>query len=332
MMRLPPFSYRAPTSVRDAVELLAEAPPGQAAVVAGGTDLFPNMKRRQQEPSIVVGLRRIGALRTIASCDDGGLAIGATVSLARLASDPEIVTHYPALAMAAGSVSTPHLRLMGTVGGNLCLDTRCNYYDQSYHWRKSIDFCKKKDGDVCWVAPGSARCWAVSSSDTAPVAVALDARLRLVSTRGERIVAARDFFRDDGILYLSRRPDELLTELLLQQPGDWRSVYLKLRRRGSFDFPILGVACAARVVDGMVADLRLVLGAVASAPVDQSTLARAAVGHRPDAELVRAIAAEAYRGAHPLDNTDLNYAWRKKMARVYVERALAAVFGVELDG
>lgn len=332
MMRLPPFSYRAPTSVGDAVELLAEAPPGQAAVVAGGTDLFPNMKRRQQEPSIVIGLRRIAALRTIAPREDGGLAIGATVSLAHLAADPRVIADYPALAAAAGSVSTPHLRLMGTVGGNLCLDTRCNYYDQSYHWRKSIDFCKKKDGDVCWVAPGSARCWAVSSSDTAPVAVALDAGLRLVSTRGERIVAARDFFRDDGILYLSRRPDELLTELLLPPPGDWRSVYLKLRRRGSFDFPILGVACAARLVDGLVADLRLVLGAVASAPVDQSALARAAVGHKPDAELVRAVAAEAYRGAHPLDNTDLNYAWRKKMTRVYVERALAAAFEVELDG
>ncbi|MBV9355140.1 MAG: FAD binding domain-containing protein, partial [Chloroflexi bacterium] len=210
-------------------------------------------------------------------------------------------------------------------------DTRCNYYDQSYHWRKSIDFCKKKDGDVCWVAPGSARCWAVSSSDTAPVAVALDARVRLASARGERLVAARDFFRDDGILYLGRRPDELLTELLLPPAGEWRSVYLKLRRRGSFDFPILGVAGAALLVGDVVADVRLVLGAVASAPVDQSAIARAAIGQRPDVELVRAIAAEAYRGAHPLDNTDLNYAWRKKMARIYVERALADVFGVQLD-
>jgi len=217
------------------------------------------------------------------------------------------------------------LRRMGTLGGNLCLDTRCTYYDQNYHWRKSIDFCMKKDGAICWVAPNSRRCWAVSSSDTAPVAVALRARLTLVSAEGSRSIEAGDFFRDDGIDYLTRRPDEILSAIDVPLHPGYRMTYEKLRRRGSFDFPILGIAAAASVQDGVVRDVRLVLGAVGSSPVDQSRLAAPLIGRPPDLDAIKAVAAEAYKGAHPLDNTDLKYAWRKKMARVYVERALSRV-------
>jgi len=214
---------------------------------------------------------------------------------------------------------------MGTLGGNLCLDTRCTYYDQNYHWRKSIDFCMKKDGAICWVAPNSPRCWAVSSSDTAPVVVALQAKLTLRSARGERTIAAGDFFRDDGIDYLTRRPDEILLSIDVPLHTGWRMTYEKLRRRGSFDFPILGVAAAVKLVDGRVEDVRLVLGAVGSSPLDQSHLAKPLIGTRPTREAIQAVATEAYKGARPLDNTDLNYAWRKKMARVFVERALTRV-------
>jgi 4-hydroxybenzoyl-CoA reductase subunit beta len=214
---------------------------------------------------------------------------------------------------------------MGTIGGNLCLDTRCTYYDQNYHWRKSIDFCMKKDGAICWVAPHSPRCWAVSSSDTAPVVVALRGRLTLASAAGSRTLEAGELFRDDGIQYLSRRPDEILASIDIPLHAGWRMTYEKLRRRGSFDFPILGVAAAARLADGVVQDVRLVLGAVGSSPLDQSELATSLVGQRPSGEAIEAVAAEAYRAARPLDNTDLNYAWRKKMARVYVERALSRV-------
>jgi 4-hydroxybenzoyl-CoA reductase subunit beta len=214
---------------------------------------------------------------------------------------------------------------MGTLGGNLCLDTRCTYYDQNYHWRKSIDFCMKKDGAICWVAPNSRRCWAVSSSDTAPVAIALRARLNLVSAQGSRSVDASEFFRDDGIDYLTRRPDEILASIDIPMHTGWRMTYEKLRRRGSFDFPILGVAAAVKISDDRVEDARLVLGAVGSSPVDQSRLAQSLIGARPTLESIKAVAAEAYKGARPLDNTDLNYAWRKKMARVYVERALKRV-------
>jgi 4-hydroxybenzoyl-CoA reductase subunit beta len=187
----------------------------------------------------------------------------------------------------------------------------------------------KKDGAICWVAPNSSRCWAVSSSDTAPVAVALHAQLELVSAAGKRSVTAGDFFRDDGIDYLTRRPDEILSTVDWPNFDGWQMVYEKLRRRGAFDFPILGVAAAVKMTDGVVEDARLVLGAVGSSPVDQSHLAQPLVGSRPDLDAIQAVAAAAYKGARPLDNTDLNYAWRKKMTRVYVERALARVCGVE---
>jgi 4-hydroxybenzoyl-CoA reductase subunit beta len=327
MLRLPEFEYLAPRTLDEAATLLAEYGP-RAMVVAGGTDLYPNMKRRQQEPATVIGLRGIRELSAI-DARNGSVRIGPTVSLHALATSPEVRHKLPALATAAGLVSTPHLRRMGTLGGNLCLDTRCTYYDQNYHWRKSIDFCMKKDGAICWVAPNSRRCWAVSSSDTAPVAVALRARLKLVSAKtGERTVDAGDFFHDDGIDYLTRRPDEILAAIELDDYSGWRMTYDKLRRRGSFDFPILGVAAAVKLNDGLVEDVRLVLGAVGSSPTDQSRLALPLVGTQPSKEAIQAIAAEAYKGAHPLDNTDLNYAWRKKMARVYVERALSKVCGL----
>jgi 4-hydroxybenzoyl-CoA reductase subunit beta len=327
MMRLPPFTYLAPHGLEEAARMLAEHGPG-AMVVAGGTDLFPNMKRRQQEPAVVIGLRAVPELRALAVGDDGWTRVGAMTTLERTAADPLVRERYPALATAARLVSTPHLRSMGTLGGNLCLDTRCNYYDQSYHWRRSVDFCMKKDGAICWVAPGSPRCWAVSSSDTAPVAVALGARFRLVSASGERVVDAADYFRDDGIAYLTRRPDEILTEVLLP-PGDGViSRYWKLRRRGSFDFPILGVAVALRRDDQVVRDVRIVLGAVGSSPVLATQAAALLEGQRPDPRLLEEAASRAWKGARPLDNTDLNYAWRKRMARVYVRRALRDAVGL----
>ena len=332
MMRLSPFTYLAPRTLGEAAEMLAEHGP-RAMVVAGGTDLFPNMKRRQQEPEVVIGLRGVPELRSLGAGEDGSLRIGATTTLDQAATDPTLRRHYPALAAAANLVSTPHLRHMGTIGGNICLDTRCNYYDQNYHWRKSIDFCMKKDGEICWVAPGSPRCWAVSSSDTAPVAIALDAKLRLVSAAGERVVEAADFFRDDGIAYLTRRPDEILADVILPPIRDHRapslySSYSKLRRRGSFDFPILGVAVALRRDEGVVRDVRIVLGAVGSSPVVATAAAARLEAQRPDPELIEEAAGLAWKGARPLDNTDLNYAWRKRMARVYVRRALREAVGL----
>src|SRR5579859_1076632 len=186
MMRLPLFAYRAPTSLEEAARILHGEGPS-AMPLAGGTDLLPNMKRRQQVPRTLLSLRGIDALRAV-QFGDAGMRLGACLTLADIASEPRFRNGATALAQAAAQVATPHIRNMATLGGNLCLDTRCNYYDQNYEWRKAINFCLKKDGDTCWVAPGSPKCMAVSSTDTAPALIALGARVRLVSCSEEREV------------------------------------------------------------------------------------------------------------------------------------------------
>jgi 4-hydroxybenzoyl-CoA reductase subunit beta len=322
MLRLPPFQYRAPRSLDEAAQMLSQEGE-RAMLVAGGTDLFPNMKRRQFTPPVLIGLRAIPTLKSIHGSAEQGLRIGSGVTLTRLAEHPLLLEHYPALAAAAGSVSTPQLRNVGTIGGNLFLDTRCNYYNQTEFWRQSIGYCMKKDGDVCLVAPGSPRCWAISSADSAPVLVSLDAQARLVSVRGERLIPVRKLFRDDGMHPYTKAPDEILSEIILPPADGWRSVYLKLRRRGSFDFPILGIAVALRTAgDGTVADARITLGAVASYPVEATEAASLLLRHRLTPEIIHEVATLAAKRAKPLDNADLTINYRKQVTPIYIRRAL----------
>lgn len=322
MMRLPRFSYRVPGTISDAVKMMADAGP-DASFVAGGTDLYPNMKRRQQTPKTVISVTRLREIRKIRGDATTGMVIGSSVSLTDLCEHPIIQRDYPVVANAARLISTPILRNMGTIGGNLLLDTRCNYYDQNYEWRKGINFCLKKDGDVCWVAPSSPKCWAVQSSDLAPVMVAIGAKLRLVSTVGDRSIDAAGIYNDDGILYLHKRPDELLTEIHLPPANGTRAVYKKLRRRGSFDFPVLGVAAALDVSnDGIVRAARLVLGGVAPSPIQVNEAEAALVGNPFDDERIHAAVEACYIKARPLDNTDFVMGWRKQMTRPFVRRAL----------
>src|ERR1700693_3359999 len=324
MLRLPPFRYLAPGTIEQATQMLAQEGE-QAMLVAGGTDLYPNMKRRQFTPPVLIGLRGIAALKHISGSSDQGMRVGAGVTLTTLAEHPVFLEHYAALATAAGSVSTPQLRNMGTIGGNLLLDTRCNYYNQTEFWRHSVDYCMKKDGEVCLVAPGSPRCWGISSADTAPVLVSRDAQVRLVSVRGERVIPVRELFRDDGINPYTRANDEILSEIILPPAHGWRSVYLKLRRRGSFDFPILGVAVALRfAADGTVADARITLGAVASHPVEATDAAKLLTGQRLTSELISEVATLAAKRSKPLDNDDLTINYRKQVTPVYIRRALAS--------
>jgi 4-hydroxybenzoyl-CoA reductase subunit beta len=323
MLRLPPFTYLAPKTLSEAVRVLADHDPASTMLVAGGTDLYPNMKRRQFTPGQLVGLRQVRELQQLNSEAPHGLVIGAGLTLTQLSQHAAVMTAYPALATAARLVSTPQLRNMGTIGGNLCVDTRCNYYNQTYWWRQAIGFCLKKDGDTCWVAPGSTRCWAVSSSDTAPVMIALQAQVRLIGPQGERVIPIHDLYRDDGMGYLGKRHDEILTHILLPPADGWRMHYFKLRRREAFDFPILGVAAALRLADdGTCAEARLVLGAVASAPVVAAAAAARLVGERLTPEVIAAAAEMAFKPAKPLDNTDLLLSYRKKMVRVHVARTL----------
>jgi 4-hydroxybenzoyl-CoA reductase subunit beta len=331
MMRLPDFRYLAPRSLAEAAAALADGGP-EAAPLAGGTDLLPNMKRRQQCPRTVVGLRKVPELHGERGDPAGGLTLGAMTSLARLERHEVLQVAWPALAGAARLIATPPLRTSGTLGGNLCLDTRCNYYDQSYEWRQAIGFCMKKDGEVCWVAPGSERCWAVSSSDTAPVLCALGAEVTLAAWDGgklrERRIPVADLFADDGIRYLAKEPQEILTAVHLPPADGWRATYHKLRRRGSFDFPVLGVAVAARLERGAVAEARIVVGGVGSRPHGAGEAARMLAGKTLDEDVIREVATVAARVARPLDNTDFQMTWRKIVAEKYVAAALREIAAV----
>src|SRR6202795_665792 len=290
MMRLPLFEFRAPRTLEEAAHIL-DGERTNAMPLAGGTDLLPNMKRRQQVPRTLMSLRYIEDLHQVKWAPSGS-RLGACLTLTEVANDPRFRNGMTALAQAASQVATPQIRNMATLGGNLCLDTRCNYYDQSYEWRKAINFCLKKDGTTCWVAPGSSKCVAVTSTDTGPALMALGARVRLVSRSGEREVLLSDLYNNDGIDYIKRRPDEILAEVLLDSLHGWKSTYWKLRRRGSFDFPVLSVAAAAKIAaDGTVEAVRIVLGAVASRPVDAPAAAAALVGHRLTDERIAQAAA-----------------------------------------
>jgi 4-hydroxybenzoyl-CoA reductase subunit beta len=326
MLRLPSFRYLEPHTLADAVRMKTDAGP-DGMYVAGGTDLYPKLKRRQQVPTTVVSLMRVPELSGAGNREPGAV-LGAGMTLTQVASDVAVRSRYPAVARAAELVSTPLLRNMGTLGGNLCLDTRCNYYDQSYEWRKAIDFCMKKDGRICWVAPSSPRCWAVSSTDVAPVMVAFGAEYRLVGPKGERVVPAARFYHNDGIDYLTKQPDEILVDVRLPAPHGWDCVYHKLRRRGSFDFPVLGVAAWVQWERGagsgerVVQEARIVLGGVASHPQEVPAAGAALAGTTLDNDAIAAAADAAYKPSKPMDNTDFDLSWRKQMTRVYVTRAL----------
>jgi len=329
MMRLPRFRYHAPRQLSEAAALLADLGP-EASPLAGGTDLLPNMKRRQQTPAHVVGLRGVEALSARSGDPARGLTLGAMTRLGALEGDAQLLAAWPALARAAGLVASPPLRNMATLGGNLCLDTRCSYYDQTEEWRASIGYCMKREGEVCWVAPGSERCWAVSSSDTAPVLCALGAEVSLTGKAGDRRIPAMALFADDGMQYLTRRPGEILSAIHLPapRPGE-RATYQKLRRRGSIDFPVLGVAARVRLgTGGVVEEAHLVLGAVGSRPQPAPEAEKFLLGKRlGDAEVVAEAAKLAAQVAKPMQNTDFGLAWRKQAAKEYVARALREVAG-----
>jgi 4-hydroxybenzoyl-CoA reductase subunit beta len=331
MMRLPLFEFRAPKTIAEAARILDDEGP-KAMPLAGGTDLLPNMKRRQQVPKTLMSLRHIQELNRV-ELSNSGSRLGACLTLSEIATDARFRNGFTALAQAASFVATPQIRNMATLGGNLCLDTRCNYYDQNYEWRKSIGFCLKKDGDVCWVAPGSSKCLAVSSTDTAPALMALGARVRLVSRSGEREVPLTELYQNDGIRYIQREPNELLTQVLLDSLHGWKSSYWKLRRRGSFDFPVLSVAAAARISEkGVVEDARIVVGSTACLPLMATEASKSLVGRPLNQESIAEAATLAARIAKPLDNTDFDMTWRKKITAEFVTYALRDLRGDDMRG
>jgi len=327
VLRLPPIEFCTPQRLEEVIAALASE---DVRLVAGGTDLWPNMKRRHQQANTVVSLMSVPGLRGIEH-SNGELKLGATTTLTDIIRDTELRVRYPALARAAASISSPPLRNMATLGGNLCVDTRCTYYNQSEEWRQSIDYCLKERGSICWVATKSPRCWAHSASDSAPVLCALGARVKLVSKRGERVIPVNELFLDDGIDYLGKQADEILTEVLIPATADkdhCRSAFWKLRRRGSIDFAVLSVAAAVWTDEqDAITRAAVYLGAVGSSPmpVDVEPLL---VGQVLSEDLILEAANRAQKVATPMDNTDFAAAWRGKMAHSYTHAALNEIAGI----
>ena len=331
MLRLPDFNYIRPKSLKEAVRVLAELGP-EAMAVAGGTDVYPKMKRGQFTPKHLVSLRFLSELRGIRPQTKEGIWIGAGETLTAVSEHPALKKLFPALAQAAGSVSTPQLRNAGTIGGNVFVDTRCNYYDQTFFWRQAAGFCMKKDGNICLVAPKSKQCLAVFSSDSAPVLCSLGALAALSGPDGRREIPFGNLYRNDGMKFVTKRADELLRGILIPRSAfRQRNVYLKLRRRGSFDFPVLGVAAAmAMDREGVCRSARVVLTAVASAPVAVEEASDLLEGKKIFQERIEAVAEAAAKVSHPVDNADLGYWYRKRMTRVYVTKALTLLSGCKI--
>jgi 4-hydroxybenzoyl-CoA reductase subunit beta len=332
MLRLPSFAYRAPRTLDEATAILASEGPN-ARLVAGGTDLWPNLKRRHQKADTVVSLMAIPSLGTISEDGEGGLTVGATALLADVERHPLVRRRYPALAAAVHCISSPPLRNMGTLGGNVCVDTRCTYYNQTEEWRRSISYCMKAEGTICWVAPSSPRCWAHSASDSAPILCALGAEVELISTGGGRMIPLAAFYVNDGIDYLAKRPEEVLTAIRIPVSSDatrCRSAFRKLRRRGSIDFAVLSAAVALWVDDGgSIERAAVYLGAVASQPTPATRCTDFLVGKRPTADVLAEAARLASKSATPMDNTDFQARWRKAMVERFVEEALREAAAID---
>ncbi len=324
MMTLPPLEVLRPESVQDAVEAL-RAHPG-ARVLAGGTDLVPNLKYGMYETRHLVALRGLSnELRYVREAGD--LRLGALCTIDELAQSDLLKARAPALAEACGQIAGPQLRRMGTLGGNLCLDTRCVYINQSYFWRSALGFCLKKDGTLCHVVAGGKRCVAAASNDTAPVLLALDASVRIVSPRGERVVPLREFYLADGLHNTILEPDELLVEVRIPPAAfGKRQAFLKLRTRAAIDFPALNLAVALETEASAVKSISLAVGALAARPVLIKGLDDL-LGRPADARFAEELGRRAQKQCKPLTNISVDPDWRRDILPVLVRRLVLRALG-----
>jgi len=326
MLTLPVFEWIEPKTLGEALDHLA-AHGTESLVVAGGTDAVPNLKHRLHEPRYVVHIGRLEELSGMREADQG-TSLGPLVTLSEVACDPRIRRDYPSLARAAGLVAGPQLRNMGTVGGNLCLDTRCTYYNQTYFWRESLGFCLKKTGTVCHVVPQGKRCVAAHSSDLAPVLISLEAEVEIASAAGRRVVSADEFFVGDGVHNNVLRPDELVTRVLVpSRSRGLRCGYQKLRPRAAIDFPMLSIAFAARMNGSGCEDARLVVSAIAAKPRVISGVPAIVRGKPLDDAVAESLAQTAHKQCHPLINVPYDQDYRREMVPVFVRRAVKEAAG-----
>jgi 4-hydroxybenzoyl-CoA reductase subunit beta len=335
-LSLPEFKLLRPKSVDEAVEYLGkhaacvgagDSPvlSAQLRIIAGGTDLIPSMRQKLFDPEYVLDLRGIATMRGIRPQGDGGVEIGALSTLRAIERSDFLQQHYPVLTEAAATVASPVLRNMGTIGGNICLDTRCLWYNQSLTWRKGCGFCIKKDGDLCHVAPGGTKCWAVFSGDTPPALLCLNAEIEVASAAGTRRVPLCDFYTGLGDSYRKLQPNELVTRVFLPaSAADYRGVYRKLRVRGSIDYPLAGVAVVMKRSNGQVTDARIGLTAVNPAPLLVKGAGDLLTGKAVDEALAEAVGDLAARTAKPLTTSALTPEYRREMIRVFTKRAVLA--------
>ena len=323
-MSLPSFQLLRPRTLDEAIAMMAKHP-GEIKVVAGGTDLLPSMKQKLFAPPYVMDLRGAGELRGIRSVAGRGVGIGALTTLSAVEHSPIIRRDYPVLYDAVKTVASPVLRNMGTIGGNICLDTRCLWYNQSLQWRKSCGFCLKKDGNLCHVAPGGSFCWAAFSGDTPPALLCLEAELEIAGCDGVRHTPLSEFYVNDGIVRLHLASDEIVTRVFLpERSAGWRGSYYKLRMRGSIDYPLAGVAVAMRMKAGRVGDARVAITALNPAPHLVKDAELHLVGKVPDEELAEQAGELVARTAKPLTTSALTPEYRREIVKVFAKRAVLA--------
>jgi 4-hydroxybenzoyl-CoA reductase subunit beta len=318
---LPDFRLLRPRTLAEAVELLGKH--ADAQIVAGGTDLIPSLKQRLFNPAYLIDIRRIAELRGIRNVPGQGTEIGALTTLTEIERSDLIRRDYPVLHEAAKTVASPILRNMGTLGGNICLDTRCLWYNQSLTWRTSCGFCIKKDGDLCHVAPGGTKCWAVFSGDMPPALLCLDAELEITGPEGTRRLALRDFYTNVGDARMKLAKNEIVTRVFLPEHiAGYRGVYRKLRLRGSIDYPLAGVAVALKRPNGHVEDACVAITAVNPAPLLVRGVEKELVGKPVSEEVAAAVGELAARTAKPLTTSALTPEYRREMIRVFAKRAV----------
>ena len=322
-MSLPSFNVLRPRTLEEALAAF-ERHGADAQMIAGGTDLLPSMKQGLFSPRVLLDLKGLGHLDFIRFDPERGLEIGALTTISALAGSPVIAREFPVLREAAKSVASPPLRNMGTLGGNLCLDTRCLYYNQSGFWRGSLGGCIKKDGTVCHVAPGSDTCWAAFSGDTAPALLALEAVVELAGPRGRREIPLAGLYVNDGLVRLTKATDEIVTAVRVPAANaGWSGAHRKLRIRQSIDYPLAGVAVVMRKgADGVCEAARIGLTAVNPGPrlVPAAGLLS---GHSYSAGLAEEVAREATKVGKPLKTSASTMEYRRQMIQVFVRRAIA---------
>jgi 4-hydroxybenzoyl-CoA reductase subunit beta len=326
-LSLPEFKLLRPRTIEEAVTCLGSHA-GNIRILAGGTDLIPSMRQKLFEPEYVLDLRGIADLCGIKPDPRGGVEIGALTTLRAIERSDFLRQHYPVLSEAAATVASPVLRNMGTIGGNICLDTRCLWYNQSLTWRKGCGFCIKKDGDLCHVAPGGTKCWAAFSGDTPPALLCLNAEIEIASAAGMHRVPLRDFYTGLGDAYRRLQPNELVTRVFLPaSSADYCGVYRKLRVRGSIDYPLAGVAVVMKRSNGHVLDARVGITAVNPAPLLVKGAGDLLAGKIVNEDLAEAIGDLAARTAKPLTTSALTPEYRREMIRVFTKRAVLAATG-----